>query len=215
MNRLSKHKLVLLAILGIILLLGLLATYILQELAQPQAVTLEIIEWEIKRPNQTVTLEDALKSLYSNSEMSTMMCVEIGTYSNDDPAFASDFVIMEMTANLTVTTPNGFVESIYIILHKDNQSRIDWVNTLFDFENLSLHRVQQGFLRVNEAYLELMGLNQPSNVHARAPAIWWLPTPSKHSHQLETTFEFTYFNGTAHKKVIQPFQLRLIGKEEA
>jgi len=62
MSRLSKHKLVLLAILGIILLLGLLATYILQKLAQPQAVTLEIIEWEIKRPNQTVTLEDALKS---------------------------------------------------------------------------------------------------------------------------------------------------------
>lgn len=215
MNRLSKHKLVLLAILGIILLLGLLATYILQELAQPQAVTLEIIEWEIKRPNQTVTLEDALESLYSNSEMSTMMCVAIGIYSNDDPAFASDFVTMEMTANLTVTTPNGFVESIYIILHKDNQSAIDWVNTLFDFENLSLHRVQWGFLRVNEAYLELMGLNQPSNVHARASVIWRLPTPSKQNHQMEVTFEFTYFNGTVHKKVIQPFQLSLIGKEEA
>jgi len=206
MSRLSKHKLVLLAILGIILLLGLLATYILQKLAQPQAVTLEIIEWEIKRPNQTVTLEDALKSLYSNSEMSTMMCVVIGTYSNDDPAFASDFVTMEVTANLTVTIPNGFVESIYIILHKDNQSAIDWVNTLFDFENLSLHRV-------NEAYLELMGLNQPSNVHARAPVFWWLPTPSNQSHQMEATIEFTYFNGTVHKKVIQPFQLSLIGKE--
>jgi len=100
------------------------------------------------------------------------------------------------------------VESIYIILHKDNQSAIDWVNTLFDFENLSLHRV-------NEAYLELMGLNQPSNVHARAPVFWWLPTPSNQSHQMEATIEFTYFNGTVHKKVIQPFQLSLIGKETA
>ena len=212
MNRLSGNKLVLLAILGIILLLGLLATYILQELAEPQAVTLEVLTGQFKRSNQTVYPKIVLESPYCNGEISATLRFMMGTYVH---GVWEDYAVMEMTTNLTVTTPNGFVESIYIMLHKDNQSRIDWVSTLFDFENLSLHSVQSGFLRVNEAYLELMGLDQPSDVRARAPAIWWLSTPSTHSHQLETTFEFTYFNGTVHKKVIQPFQLRLIGKEEA
>ena len=217
MKRSNKRSLKAVFILSIVVLVSLLATLrfagILQEPVRDN-ITLEIIEWEIKRPNQTVTLEDALKSSYSNSEMSTMMCVMIGTYSNDDPAFASDFVTIEVITNATTTTINSFVDSVYIVLHKDCQSTVDWISTEFYFENLSLIDQAQGYIQNTKAYISLKSLNHSNEVYLSAAAQWLLFTPNNQSHQLDVFFELTFHNGTSYKKVIQPFQLEILGDKE-
>jgi len=101
---------------------------------------LETVRWEFKRPNQTVTLQEELKSCHSHGEISVTTVVMIGEYLSDYLIFG-DNVSVRLATNLTVTRSHGFLKSIYIALCKDNQSEIGWIiyrNLDFHGENLSL-----------------------------------------------------------------------------
>jgi len=195
------------------ILISLRLTGILQEPTTiSETITLETSKWEFQRPSQTVTLDDELKSSYSSDEISVIMRVLMGKYSDDDPAFASDFVTIRVTANLTVTNLNSFTESVDVVLRKDSQSTTDWTETEFSFENLSLAERVEGYRWNTQAYLKLTGVDHSSSVYFSAAVFWSLLTPNNQTHQMGLAFELTYFNGTAYNKVIQPFQLKLLGR---
>lgn len=217
MKKLNSRNLKALTLLSVVLPISLLVSFrltgILQEpITISETITLETIKWEFERLNQTVTLNETLESQYSNSEMSTIMRVMIGSYIDHDPGF-DDYVTMGVSTNSTITTLNGFVESVYITLHKDNQCIVEWQETLFHFENLSLVGKVEGFIRDREAYINLRNMNHSKVIYLSATPTWFLLTPNSQTHQMEITFELTYYNGTAYKKLIQLFQLKLLGDE--
>ncbi len=212
-GREMKALFILSIIVPVSLLVTLRLTGILQEpITISETITLETIEWEFQRPSQTVTLDDELKSSYSSDEISVAMRVLMGKYSDDDPAFNYDYVTIGVTANLTVTNLNSFVEGVYVVIRKDSQSTVNWMDTELHFENLSLAERVGGYSWNTHAYIKLTGVNHSSSVYLSAAFFWSLLTSNNQTHQMELAFELTYFNGTAYKKVIQPFQLKIIGR---
>lgn len=58
--------------------------------------------------------------------------------------------------------------------------------------------------------MEFVGTSRPKSVHLSVQGVQWvLRTPPNHAHKLSVDMELTYFNGTAYKKVVQPFQIQL------
>jgi len=216
MRKLNGRELKAFFILSIVASIGILIslrlTGILQEPTTiSETLTLETIKWEFQRPSQTITLGNELDSSYTGNEISANIHVLMGTYGADDPAFNYDFVIVEVTTNLTVTNLDSFIEGVYVVIHKDNQSTISWMETKLRFENLSLIKLTQGYRQNTQAYIRLTGVNQSRSVYVSATVFWSILTPNNQTHLMEVSFELTYYNGTAYKKIVQPFQLKMIG----
>ena len=217
MEGLRKRKWVSLTLLSIVVPMSLLATFRLTGILQgpitiSETITLEAVKWDFQRPSQTVTLDDELESSYISDEISAIMRVLMGKYSDDDPAFASDFVTIGVTTNLTVTNLNSFVESVYVVIRKDRQSTVDWTETELYFENLSLVERVEGYRWITQTYIRFSDLNHSNSVYLSAAFFWSLLTPNDQTHELEVSYELTYYNGTAYKKIVQPFQLEIIGR---
>jgi len=214
LKRLNGREMKALFILSIVVPLGFLTTLRLTGiLPEPitETTTLETIKWEFQRPNQSVILDETLKSQYSSGEISTITRIRIGKYANDDPILG-DFVTLGVSTNLTTIVPNTFVASVYVVLDMDNQSSIGWLITdgiSYDAENLSLTGYAGGHQGLR-AYVSLKGVEQPKSAYFSAGTYWFLRTPHSQTHQLEVAYELTYYNGTAYKKVVQPFQLKLL-----
>lgn len=211
LNGRHLKALILSVVLPISLFISFRLTGILQETIT-ETITLETIRWEFKRPNQSVILNETLKSPYSNGEISTIMTVRIWKY-DVDGLFLDDLVTITVSTNLTTIMPKSFVENVYIVLQTDYQSPVGWIHTDFRFENLSLIDVEEWGWRGTKAYVNLKGMNHPKGAYFSGLPLYRLKTPNNQTHQLEVIFELTYYNGTAYKEVIQPFQLKFLGDE--
>lgn len=212
---LNKRNLKAVFILFIVALVSLLTTLrfagILQEPTR-ESMTLEAIEWEFERPNQSVLVDNKLDATYAGNGFLLTMYIWIETYSENLQSGADyDYLTMWIMINASIQNPNSYIENVDVNLHKDNQSTVDWPETQCYLENLSLSVRLQGFWWRDDAYLRLAGVNKPDNVHLWAMAIWFLPTPNNQSHQMEATYELTYSNGTVRNKIVQPFQLKIVG----
>jgi hypothetical protein len=64
---------------------------------------------------------------------------------------------------------------------------------------------------VRDSFIVLEGTGHPETVSFRVPVYWILSSPGNQTHQLGVVSEIVYFNGSVFKKVVQPFQFRLIG----
>lgn len=222
MERLRKRKCVSLTLLSIVVPMSLLATFRLTGILQgpmtiSETTTLDAVQWEFERPNpypQGVPIDKKLDATYAADGLSTTLCLWI--YDYVDSVAGHDFIIMAMRVNSTATDFDVFIESVQVVSGKDSQpSTVDWVDTYFDFKNLSLVDLSHG--RTNgedykKAFVRLTGVNHPSKVYFSMRAVWFLLTPNIQTHQMELSYEVTYYNGTAYKKIIQPFQLKIVGK---
>jgi hypothetical protein len=114
---------------------------------------------------------------------------------------------MGLFIGATETNPNGFVQSVDIQLHEEPQgSPIDWLPTMLVPENLSLQSVNSGF---SDAYASLTDPNRTRNTSFSATILWEFFTQGNVTYHMQATDEITYYNGTAFKKMIQPFDLTL------
>lgn len=220
MEGLGKRKWMSLTLLSIIVPMSLLATFRLTGILQgpvtiSKTTTLETVKWEFQRPSQTVTLGDTLESSYTNDEISAAMHVILGSYIENTATIDYDAVSIAVVINSTTTNPNGFIENIYFVFSEDYRaSKVELQETDFDIKNLSLVRKAEGINGKDsiKAFIKLTGVNHPNNVYLLATAFWKLLTPNIQTHQMEVVYELTYYNGTAYKKIIQPFQQKIIGK---
>jgi hypothetical protein len=189
-------------------------TGILQEPSTPENITLETIKWELERPNQFIYIDEKLKATYTSDEISSTFHVIIGAYDENSVAYlGADYVDMAVRMNSTITNPNGFIESVRIVLRKGSQpSLVDWLLTYLNFTNLSVIDLAHGGKNYQDAYIQLAGVNHTDRIYFSATAVWSLLTPNNQTHQMEAVYELTYYNGTVYKKIIQPFQLKIVGR---
>ncbi len=225
MKKLNGRELKALFILSIVapvsILISLRLTGILREpITISETTILEAVSWEFQRPHpdHSVPIFDNLNVTYVGNGVSVTFSLELWQYINGSMSWIppGDWVDMKIMINATVTNPNGFVNDVYIVFQNDSQpSTAAWLRTFFSFENLSLANVKEE--RNPEAftkgYVKLTGTNRPTQVHFLTVAHWFLlDASSDRTHQTEVVYELTYYNGTAYKKIIQPFQLKILGR---
>lgn len=197
------------------ILISLRLTGILQEpITISETITLEAVKWSFERPNHFTYIDEKLNATYSGGALSSTFSVIIGIYDENSVSHLGvDYVTMAVRVNSTVTNPNGFIESLYVVFGKDSQpSLISWVPGYLDFENLSLVGVTSGWTseeNFKEAYVKLAGVGSPERIYFRATTEWSLLTSNNQTHRMELLYELTYYNGTAYKKVTQPFQFSI------
>jgi len=174
---------------------------------------LDPVVWTFQRPSDSVDILDKLNATYTG-DLSVNMYVLILHYKNNSIFVGDyDYLHISMAINATVGNAGGFIESVHVVAQKDQTSEVDWLETQFEFENLSLAARAHGYRMDTQAYIKLAGVNHTSSVHAKAIVEWNLLTPNTQSHQLEVAYEIVYYNGTAYNKVVQPFQLNIVGRE--
>lgn len=217
MRRLNGRELKALFVLSIVVPVGVLVslrlTGVLQEpIIISETIPLETIKWTFERPNQTVDIFKVVETFYNNDGLTANPKIHIWDYV-DRPygGYYFDCLYMAISINSTITNQDGFIESVYVILNKDQSSQINWMDTDFHFENLSLLERVYGYKSNMQAYVKLTGANHSNSVYFSSRVDWSLISPNNQTHQMEVAYELTYFNGTVYKKVVQPFQLRIIG----
>ena len=188
-----------------------------REIMIVENMTLDPVVWTFQRPNESVQfvyIDEKLNAPYVGDGLSANMYVTIGIYHENDSAYdGDDHLSMLMVINVTTGNPDDYIERVHVVAHKDQTSKVSWLRTYLQFENLSLVALADGYKWETEAYIKLAGVNHTSSVHAKATAQWGLLTPNTQSHQLEIAYEITYYNGTAYNKVVQPFKLNIVGRE--
>jgi hypothetical protein len=177
--------------------------------------TLDPVVWTFQRPNpnQYVIIGDRLEPSYSSGELSATFLMWLSDYLPRVGSLNYDTLRVRLEINATTTSPNGFVESVHVVAHKDQESKVSWQEDDLYLKNLSLVASADGYRLSTQAYIKLAGVNRTSSVYADTTAFWKLLTPNTQSHQMEIAYEITYYNGTAYNRVVQPFQLNIIGAE--
>jgi hypothetical protein len=218
-KRLEWNKKTAALVLGVVFTFSIVTVFLPRRgITIAENTTLDLVEWTFQRPNESVQfvyINDKLNATYVGDGLSANMYVTIGIYHENDSAYDGDDHLSMLTViNVTTSNPDGYIESIHIVVQKDQTSKISWLNTKLYLENLSLVASADGYRWSTQAYIKLGGVNHTSRVYAGATAEWSLLTPNTQSHQLEIAFEITYYNGTAYNRVVQPFQLNIVGRGE-
>ncbi|MEA2089605.1 MAG: hypothetical protein U9O89_02450 [Thermoproteota archaeon] len=173
--------------------------------------TLEPVQWSFQRPNQYVSIGDLLNASYADDGLSATFHMILADYLPRVGSLHYDTVRIRIKTNAT-TDLNGYIESVNVLFQEERSaSRVSLQETDFDFQNLSLVDKAEG---INGASMRLDGVNNPSKVALSAVALWKLLTLNTQSHQMEVAYEIVYYNGTAYNRVVQPFQLNILGAEE-
>jgi len=210
----EKQKWISLALLSIIIPVGLLVTFrltgVLQEpltITISETKTLEAVNWELERPAAMIGIRDTVKSFYNDMSLLMNSSIIVGHY---DSTSRYDSSYVTLVANVTALTSNGHIHSLNLTI-----SEKDYPNTkinffeehqLMKFENLSRTEFKDWARTV---FVNLTGVNHPRGVSFFAPIDWVLYSFQHQVHTLEMIFEVTYYNGTAYKKIVQPFLLKI------
>lgn len=211
-----------LTLLSIIVPVGLLVslrlTGILPEPEGPiiaETITLETVKWEIERPPGYINIWDNLESLYEE-EIKLWQEISIDDYYTESWGYGgSDYIALMI--NLTASLEAGFVNSVNITFSEDyGNSEIRffevqaWPKFYSHAENFSIsdyaHHLWGSGLK---AFMELTGVDHPKRVRFDGIVHWILRSPKDKTHLMEIATELVYYNGTAFKKIVQPFQLKI------
>jgi hypothetical protein len=208
-NKKAASVFVVAAVLTIVLVVALNP----KEITIAENTTLDPVEWTFQRPSGSVVILDKLNATYADGVSADMYVLMIRYENQSRFVGGRDYLTMSMAINATTSNPSGFIESVHVVTQKDQQSTVDWHETSFDFENLSLAAQADGYRMNTQAYIKLAGANHTSSVHARTITHWYLLTQNTQSHQMEIAFEIVYYNGTAYNQVVQPFKLNIVGRK--
>jgi hypothetical protein len=182
-----------------------------------EITTLDAVKWSCPRPNDSLDLGDQVGARYSGNGVSVDMRIFMMLYSESHTQDDDDYLRMLTVVNSTVTNPDGFIESVYVVFHKDLQpSFMGWIQNYLDFSNLSLVGLTSGWTSeqgFKEAYVRLAGDNHPIGVSFEGIAEWSLLTPNTQTHRIVATCEIIYYDGIVQRKIIQPFQLEILGTQ--
>ena len=190
----------------------LLVTLAPKEIEIAENITLKPVTWSFQRPSQWTIIDDRLESSYSTGGLSATFHVWISDFLPRVGSLNYDTLRIILEINAMTTNPDSFIESAQVTAQKDNKSKVGWQETDIYLKNLSLVASVDGHWWMKEAYIKLADVNHTSNIYAQTTILWKLLIPTTQSHQLEITFELIYYNGTAYNKVVQPFQLNIIGR---
>lgn len=205
-------------ILSIVVPVGLLTTLRLTGILKgpitvAETKTLETVEWEFQRPDNYLAILKTLRVPFVQNGLSATFNLMIDQYVPGTLVFRDDWVYVTVMMNSTVTDPHVFIKSVDVAFNMDNQSRLGVPITRgveYSAENLSLTDYSWNH-EGTKVYMSFEGMDRPKDAYLSAYDIWILINSNNQTHQLEVTYELTYYNGTAYSRVIQPFQIRVVG----
>lgn len=203
-------------LLSILIPIGLIAAFKKEPLT-PENTQLEPIKWDFVRPTKDTYIDDKLNSTYLSADVSVSFLLIIGIYQENNMAYdGNDLLTMRVKINAAAINQNIAIENVYVMFEKDvESSKIDWLDTFFEFENLSLIGRSSGWTlngKYKETYVSLIGISHPLEVSSAASAVWSLLSSNNQTHELGLKCEVTYFTGASYKKIIQLFRLTMVGE---
>jgi len=179
-----------------------------------ESKTLEPVTWELERPkyattgiNENHTYDSITKTFYGGDFLanSTLTIYQFGWLWFSSPC-------LSMNVSATASVSRGYIACVNVSFQEDyTPSQVafylnDWS---FNFNRLSLVNYTDCLVGVQKAFFSMKGINNPTQASFWRLAEWVLRSPINQSHLLIINIEFTYFNGTAYKKVAQPFILKV------
>jgi len=131
---------------------------------------------------------------------------------------------LQCELNLTSDLNKGHIENVNTTFRGDYLSSTVGFADYFSFfeklngdsmgahwKNLTMSGHTSGVVGTSEkAFISLDGVNDPEEVSSSVYFMWIVRSPQNQTDQLAIEVEVTYFNGTDHKKMIQPFQITLV-----
>jgi len=116
-----------------------------KEITIAESTMLDPVEWAFQRPSGSVIILDKLNATYADGVSADMYVLMI-RYENESRFVGGyDYLHISMAINATTSNPDGYIESVNMVAQKDQQSTVDWEETSFDFENLSLVARADGY----------------------------------------------------------------------
>jgi hypothetical protein len=209
-------------LLSVIIPISLLTSFKLSGiLREPLAITetnvLSAEKADFERPYGSALMNETLNAFYSQELISADLSICLTNFFSVFSLYGGSDVV-NISTNVTTVVAQGFINNINITFLEEYQySQIwlrepqNWPSIYDDYENLMFidyaHTLRQKGLK---AFMEFGGTNRPKSVHLSVQGVdWVLRTPKNHAHKLSINMELTYFNGTAYKKVVQPFQIQI------
>lgn len=225
MKKLDEQSLKALTLLSVVLPVSLLISFrltgILPEPPKPEAIMLDTVKWESERPSFYVIIDDIVESIY-DSDVFINQSVFVSRYFDQFGVPYGDVDVITLVTNITATISKGFIETIHVFfaenytLSKVNvwdpqrESAMHVLYNLAVMEWADKGSENAWKLKNNiKAFITLGALDQPTKVDYWTPTDWILRSPQNQSHQMSIVYEVSYFNGTTHKRVVQPFELKI------
>lgn len=214
-------------LISIIVPVGLLVTFRLTGILEEPSTIAETInlpsnDWMFQRPypEKDIDIYQWANATYSDSDISFTIAIQIwefdhGRLTRDPPG---DRISFGLFINATTKT-NGYIQSIEIIFCTSTQPSLVWLQELtIKLTNLIVTYLRDVYNLEDpyKTHLILKGVKNPNEIGFKAENDWFLfdVSPEAEDHQLEVMCELTYYNGTAYKKLIQPFYLTILSSEQ-
>jgi len=197
-------------VLSVVLIVALLAVFEWSELMVKtiptmETETLETIRWKCEKPTRGIDIGQDVSTQFVSSEISAELKFRLYSYFPDSG--------LDMDVEMAASNIEGYVRDIYVSLEEDYAySTVFWSDTYYSvYGNLSVLAVKDSdTLSGAKAFFGLANVNQSKQVYLRKALFWGVAAPYNHTSLLKASFEFTYFNGTFYKKVIQPFEFKIM-----
>lgn len=205
-------------LLSVMVPMTLVATFrltgILQEpLAVSETVTLDAVRWNMERPYFGFVVGDRIQG-YSGSDISLDDEVVVYKFGTEEPS--PDLDTADLFVNVSAFLQSGFVVAVNITFLEDCENSQIQLFSMSDRPSFYSvagsvyvgHYADHLAGRGMKAFVEYGGANQARNISISNRVSWWLPRSGNETHMLDVGVEVTYYNGTAYKKIVQPFQLK-------
>jgi hypothetical protein len=184
-----------------------------------ETITLEPIKWEIERPSWIIDINETIQGTYADENVFMNSSILVDDFHDSGP-YGSPYIALIM--NVTAIFQGGFACNLNFTFSENYQYSEVWVpnperDSAFyrPLKNLSIVDWAQAFdkwwlLKGDvKAFIKTVGINNPSWVYFWGPAHWILRSSENRTFQLKLEVELLYFNGTAYKKVVQPYHLKI------
>lgn len=216
-----NRKVLLSVVIAVICVASILSAYFVAGLFnRPPTITetrtLETVAWNGTRTGDyNQYFDGSLNSTYSDSEISVSMRLLVQDYlgaggiSPDYPPWVGLYVEI----NASLASSSGFLYDINVSFNQPDL--VDWLvpgipQTTVRPRELVLIEPQTSLLvrAVHEgpdAFMYLQRQNETGSVSFAAVPQWQFSSDSA-IHSVQVDYKITYFNGTAYKRLVQPFQ---------
>lgn len=178
------------------------------QVALETTTTLNPVAWQFNKTSESTNINNTLKAMYTDNACQMRFSVGLGIYQAPDVGLPLYRVDVEMGFATTILDKDFSVRSIFIGFGKDPQpSAIDIQSNVWSFQNLTLTAYSNG----GEADIQLLGDGSSVGANCQFLVFWILYSPNNVTNSRELTYEITCFNGTAYERIIQSFDLTLLG----
>jgi hypothetical protein len=187
-------------------------TGILKEPLTPEIIAVDTVNWNITKPQKTLTIDNAVESCYEDEYdiVSVNFTILVGTYHVGSPEYNyAEWLTLRLDCN--ANTSLGFIYSMKI-----NFSRTDINSSLrlhrdpdrVEAYGINIWRHDSWATSTSEGYVIAKSTNQTNSAVLSIRADWVFINREA-NHSIAITLETTVFNGTFYITTVMPIQLEV------